>query len=60
MIGQFPVFEMEIPFSVRAVKLTIESKSIFNHDPKGKVAAAYETLTKELPLTFRTGGYAMP
>ncbi len=45
---QLPVFETEIPFSVRAAELAIEGKSIFDHDPKGKVAAAYEALTKEV------------
>lgn len=46
--NQLPVFETEIPFSVRAAELAIEGKSIFDHDPKGKVAAAYEALTKEV------------
>lgn len=45
---QLPVFETEIPFSVRAAELAIEGKSIFDHDPKGKVAAAYDALTKEV------------
>ena len=42
------VFEAEIPFSVRAAETSIEGKSIFAHDGRGKVAAAYETLTKEV------------
>jgi len=42
------VFETEIPFSVRAAETSLEGKSIFAHDPKGKVAAAYEQLTKEV------------
>ena len=46
--NQLPVFETEIPFSVRAAELAIEGKSIFDYDPKGKVAAAYEALTKEV------------
>lgn len=46
--NQLPVFETEIPFSVRAAELAIEGKSIFDHDPKGKVAAAYDALTKEV------------
>ena len=46
--NQLPVFETEIPFSVRAAELAIAGKSIFDHDPKGKVAAAYEALTKEV------------
>ena len=44
--NQLPVFETEIPFSVRVAELAIEGKSIFDHDPKGKVAAAYDALTK--------------
>ena len=42
------VFETEIPFSVRASETSIEGKSIFAHDGRGKVAAAYENLTKEV------------
>ena len=42
------VFETEIPFSVRAAETSIEGKSIFAHDGRGKVAAAYENLTKEV------------
>ena len=42
------VFDTEIPFSVRAAETSIEGKSIFAHDERGKVAAAYETLVKEV------------
>ena len=42
------VFDTEIPFSVRAAETSIEGKSIFAHDGRGKVAAAYETLVKEV------------
>lgn len=42
------VFDTEIPFSVRAAETSIEGKSIFSHDGRGKVAAAYENLTKEV------------
>ena len=42
------VFDTEIPFSVRAAETSIEGKSIFTHDGRGKVAAAYENLTKEV------------
>ena len=42
------VFDTEIPFSVRAAETSFEGKSIFTHDGKGKVAAAYERLTKEV------------
>ena len=46
--GQLPVFETEIPFSVRAAEPAAEGKSIYVHDAKGKVAAAYESLVKEV------------
>ena len=42
------VFDTEIPFSVRAAETCIEGKSIFSHDGRGKVAAAYESLVKEV------------
>ena len=37
-----------IPMSVRAAETSIEGTSIYKHDPKGKVAMAYENLTKEI------------
>lgn len=42
------VFDTEIPHSVRAAESSLEGKSIFAHDKNGKVAAAYESLTKEV------------
>ena len=42
------MFEQGIPRSVRAAEISAEGKSIFAHDPKGKVAEAYRTLTKEV------------
>ena len=42
------VFDAEIPFSVRAAESNLAGKSIFAHDGKGKVAAAYKALTKEV------------
>lgn len=42
------VFNTEIPKSVKAAESNIEGKSIFAHDKGGKVAAAYEALTKEV------------
>ena len=42
------VFETEIPRSVRAAETSAEGKSIFAHDPSGKVAEAYEALTQEV------------
>jgi chromosome partitioning protein len=46
--GHLRVFLSEIPFSVRAAEMSAEGKSIFQHDPHGKVAAAYEALTAEV------------
>ena len=42
------VFRSEIPFSVRAAECSLSGESIFSHDSNGKVAAAYEALTKEV------------
>ena len=42
------VFDTEIPFSVRAAECSLSGESIFSHDKNGKVAAAYEALTKEV------------
>ena len=42
------IFDTEIPYSVRAIECAAEGKSIFAHDPKGKVAQAYKELTKEV------------
>ena len=42
------VFDAEIPRSVRAAECSLVGKSIFAHDKSGKVAAAYENLTKEV------------
>ena len=42
------VFEQPVPHSVRAVEISAGGRSIFAHDPKGKVAAAYQSLTREV------------
>ncbi len=42
------IFDSDIPHSVRAAEISAEGKSIFTHDPGGKVAAAYKNLTKEV------------
>ena len=42
------VFEQPIPHSVRAAEISAEGRSIFAHDPKGKVAEAYQSLTREV------------
>lgn len=46
--GKIKVFKTDIPHSVRAAEISAEGKSIFQHDPKGKVADAYRALTKEV------------
>ena len=46
--SRLKVFNVEIPRSVRAAEISAEGKSIFAHDPGGKVAAAYKDLTKEV------------
>ena len=46
--SRIKVFDMEIPRSVRAAEISAEGKSIFAHDPAGKVAQAYHALTKEV------------
>lgn len=42
------VYQTDIPRSVRAEEISAEGKSIFRHDPKGKVAEAYRILTREV------------
>ena len=46
--GHIKIFNSEIPRSVRAAEISAEGKSIFLHDPKGKVAEVYQNLTKEV------------
>ena len=46
--SQIRVFDTDIPRSVRAAETSAEGKSIFLHDPKGKVADAYRILTREV------------
>lgn len=48
-VGQkIRVFDTEIPHSVRAAECSQLGRSIFAHDPKGKVAEAYERLAEEV------------
>lgn len=42
------IFENIIPISVRAAEISAEGVSIYAHDPKGKVAAAYQSFTEEV------------
>lgn len=46
--SKIKIFATDIPHSVRAAEISAEGKSIFAHDPKGKVATAYQELTKEV------------
>ncbi len=46
--GKVRVFESIIPFSVRASEISAEGKSIYVHDPNGKVASAYENVVMEV------------
>ncbi len=46
--GRLKVYDTDIPRSVRAAEISAEGISIFEHDPGGKVAEAYKTLTKEV------------
>lgn len=46
--GHIPIFESIIPLSVRAAETSAEGKSIYLRDPSGRVAEAYNALTKEV------------
>ncbi len=46
--GKLKIFDSHIPLSVRAAEISAEGKSIYAHDPHGKVAEAYRVLTKEV------------
>ncbi len=49
--GGIHVFEDVIPLSIRAAETVATGKSIFIHDPRGKVAAAYEKLANNIVET---------
>ena len=42
------IFKESIPMSVRAAEISAEGVSIYEHDPNGKVASAYQSLTEEV------------
>ena len=46
--SKIKVFDQTIPRSVRAAETSAAGKSIFQHDPKGKVAEAYQSLAREV------------
>ena len=56
--SKIKVFDQTIPRSVRAAEISAVGKSIFQHDPKGKVAEAYRSLTKEVMQIERGLGTA--
>ena len=53
------IFENSIPISVRAAEISAEGVSIFQHDPKGKVASAYQSLTEEVIASARPEGLTL-
>lgn len=46
--GKLRIYNNVIPLSVRAAETSAEGKSIYLHDPAGKVSAAYAALTREV------------
>ena len=46
--SKIKVFDQTIPRSVRAAETSAAGKSIFQHDPKGKVAEANQSLAREV------------
>ena len=46
--SKIKVFDQTIPRSVRAAETSAAGRSIFRHDPKGKVAEAYQSLAREV------------
>ena len=46
--SKIKVFSQTIPRSVRAAETSAAGKSIFQHDPKGKVAEAHQSLAREV------------
>lgn len=53
------IFENSIPISVRAAEISAEGVSIFQHDPKGKVSGAYQSLTEEVITSARPEGLTL-
>jgi len=45
---QICIFKEHIPHSIRAAETSAKGISIFAHDPNGKVAAAYDALSREV------------
>lgn len=45
---RLPIFRTAIPATVRLAEISTADRSIFLHEPKGKAAAAYMSLTREV------------
>lgn len=45
---EVPIFSSEIPQAIRAAESSYKAKSVYTHDPKGKVTDAYLSLAKEV------------
>ena len=46
--GKLRIFNSIIPLSIRAAETSAEGRSIYLHDPAGKVSNAYAALTREV------------
>lgn len=46
--SKIKIFDSVIPLSVRAAEMSAEGKSIYLHDPNGKVSKAYKGFVKEV------------
>jgi chromosome partitioning protein len=46
--GRIPIFKAEIPLAVSAAESPTQAMSLFAYDPKGKAAAAYAELAREV------------
>ena len=46
--GKLRIFDSIIPLSIRAAETSAEGRSIYLHDPAGKVSATYAALTREV------------
>jgi chromosome partitioning protein len=44
----FRIFDTKIPVSVRVTETQAQGRSIFDHDPRGKIAQGYAAFAKEL------------
>ena len=49
------IFANNIPVSIRTAEISAEGVSIYAHDPRGKVASAYHSLTEEVITSARQG-----